>query len=93
MQIWAYGASSEQIQDIIKAGTGPADTVVDTSVHAETGSAFPQSGLTQAMSAAIRGKIDLLLVPSLELLGDKARAAQTIELFQSYGVSVKSISS
>ena len=93
MQILDYGASSEQVQEIIEAGIGPADTVVDTSIHAETGSSFPQSGLTQAMSAAIRGKIDLLLIPGFELLGDKARAAQTIELFQSYGVSIKSISS
>ena len=93
MQIWVYGASSEQVQDIIEVGVGPADTVVDTSVHAETGSTFPQGGLTQAMSAAIRGKIDLLLIPSFELLGNKVRAAQTIELFQSYGVSIKSISS
>ena len=91
MQIWVYGANSNQIQAMIEAGTNPSDTVVNTSVHAESGSAFPQSGLTQAMSAAIRGKIDVLLVPGLELLGDKVRAAQIIELFQSYGVSVKSI--
>lgn len=92
MRIWIYGDSPEQIQDIIKAGTAPDDTVVNTSVCAEAGSAFPQSGLTQAIAAAIRGKIDLLLVPRWELLGGKASAARTIELFQSYGVSVRSLS-
>ncbi len=93
MRIWVYGASPEQIQGIIETEISPADTVVDTSVCAEIDSAFPQSGLTQAISAAIRGKIDVLLVPSLDLLGKGKSAEPVMALFQNYGVSIKSASS
>ncbi len=93
MQIWIYGTSVKQIQSVIETDVSPSDIVAGTSVCAEDGSAFPHSGLSQAVSAAIRGKIDLLLISQFELLGDKDKAAQTIELFQSYGVSVKSASS
>lgn len=91
MRIWVYGADLEQIQAMIGASVGSGDTVAGASVCAGEASAFPQSGLTPAMSAAIQGKIDLLLVPRFELLGNKAKVAQTIELFQAYGVSIKSV--
>ena len=35
---------------------------------------------------------DVLLIPALTLLGNKAKADQTVELLRSYGVSVKSAS-
>ncbi len=92
MWIWIYGDSPEQVQSMIETRTGTADTVVGTSTCAASGSTFPQSGLTPAISAAIQGKIDLLLVPKFETLGSEASAARIIELFQSYGVLIRSIS-
>lgn len=93
MRIWIYGDASEQIRDIIEENVSISDTVVGTSLRAEIGSAFPKSGLTPAVSAAIRGGFDLLLIPAFGLLGDKAKADQMIGLFQSYGVLVRSVSS
>ena len=93
MRIWVYGDSPERIRDIIKENIGSDDTVTGTSISAEIGSAFPQSGLIPAISAAIRTDIDLLLVPTFELFGNTAKAEQTIELFRSYDVSVRSVSS
>lgn len=93
MRIWIYGDSLEQIQSMAENFAVPSDTVVGSSVCAEADSGFPQSGLTPAVSAAIRGEIDLLLIPTFELLGSGAKAEQLTELFQSYGVSIKSASS
>lgn len=66
MRIWVYGDSPEWIRDMIKENISFDDTVTDTSISAEIGSSFPQSGLTPAISAAIRGEIDLLLILSLK---------------------------
>lgn len=93
MRIWVYGDSPERIRDIIKENIRFGDTVTGTSISAEIGSAFPQSGLIPAISAAMREEIDLLLIPSLQLLGKKRKAEEIVELFQNYGVSVKSVSS
>lgn len=93
MRIWVYGDCPEQIQSMIEKNVNSSDTVVGTSVRAEIGAAFPQSGLTPAVSAAIRGEFDLLLIPAFGLLGDKTKADQMIGLFQGYGVSVRSVSS
>ena len=92
MRIWIYGDSPERIRDMIEENTSPDDTVTGTSVCAEIGSVFPQSGLIPAISAAIRKDIDLLLVPTFGLLGNTTKAEQTIELFRSYNVSVRSVS-
>lgn len=92
MRIWVYGDSPERILDMIEKNMNSDDTVTGTSVCAEIGSAFPQSGLIPAISAAIRNNIDLLRVPTFELLGNTTKAEQIIELFQNYGVSVKSVS-
>ncbi len=91
MRIWIYGGSLEQVQSMTDNIAVPCDTVVGSSVCAESDSGFPQSGLTPAVSAAIRGEIDLLLIPTFGLLG--AKVEQLTELFQSYGVSIKSVSS
>ena len=92
MRIWVYGESPEQIQSIIEENVSSDDTVVGTSVRAEIGSAFPQSGLTPAISTAIRGELDLLLIPAFGLLGNKIKADQIMGLFQGYSVSVRSVS-
>ena len=93
MRIWVYGDSPERIREMIEENISFDDTVTGTSVCAEIGSVFPQSGLIPAISAAIRNDIDLLLVPTFELLGNTAKAEQTIELFRSYNVSIRSVSS
>ena len=93
MRIWVYGDSPERIRNMIEENISSEDTVTGTSVCAEIGSAFPQSGLIPAISAAIQNNIDLLLVPTFELLGNTTKTEQTIELFQSYNVSVRSVSS
>ena len=88
MRVWIYGGSPEEVQEVIEKSVSSG-----TSLRAEIGSPFPQSGLVAAISAAIRGEFDLLLVPTFELIGNRRRAAQMVELFQNYGVSVKSVSS
>lgn len=93
MRIWVYGEDPEQIQNMIEKHVSPGDTAAGTSTRAEFCSAFPHSGLTPAISAAVRGEIDLLLIPSFRLLGDRGKAEEIVELFRSYGVSVKSVSS
>ncbi len=93
MRVWIYGDSPAEIQELIEQSVRFGDTVTGTSLRAETGSPFPQGGLAAAISAAMRGEFDLLLVPAFELLGNKRTAAQLAELFQGYGVSVKSASS
>lgn len=93
MRIWVYGDSPEQIRDMIEENMNFDDTVAGTSISAEIGSAFPYNGLTPAISGAIRGEIDLLLlIHSFQMLGDKGKAEEIVELFQNYGVSVKSVS-
>lgn len=93
MRIWIYGGSPEEVRNMIEKHVGSGDTVTGTSLRAEAGSAFPQSGFVPAISAAIRGELDLLLVPALELSRNSAQASQMAELFQAYGVSVRSASS
>ncbi len=93
MRIWVYGDSLEQLRDMIEAAVSSSDTVVGASVRAEAGSAFPQGGLTPAISAAIRGELDLLLIPTWEMLGCGTKAGQMTEIFQSYGISIRSVSS
>lgn len=93
MRIWIYGSSPEEVREMIEKSVSFGNTVSGTSLRAEVGSPFPQSGLIAAMSAAMRGEVDLLLVPAFELLGNRVKAAQMVELFRCYGVSVKSVSS
>lgn len=93
MRLWIYGSSPEEVQEMAEKSVSLENTISGTSLRAEIGSPFPQSGLAAAISAAIRGEFDLLLVPTFELIGNRRRAAQMVELFQSYGVSVKSVSS
>ncbi|WP_300417995.1 hypothetical protein [uncultured Oscillibacter sp.] len=69
------------------------NTVSGTPLRAEIGSPFPQSGLVAAISAAMRGEFGLPLVPDFELPGNRSKTTPLIELFQNYGVSVKSVSS
>ena len=92
MRIWIYGGSPEEIQEMIEKSVSFGNTVSGTSLRAETDSSFPQSGLIAAISAAMRGEFDLLQLLALEL-GNKSKAAQMVELFQNYGVSVRSVSS
>jgi len=77
MRIWVYGDSPERIREMIEENISSDDTVTGASVCAEIGSAFPQSGLIPAISAAIQNNIDLLLVHTFELLGNTAKAEQT----------------
>lgn len=93
MRVWIYGGSPEEVQEVIEKSVSLENTISGTSLRAKIGSPFPQSGLVAAISAAIRGEFDLLLVPTFELIGNRRRAAQMVELFQNYGVSVKSVSS
>ncbi len=92
MRIWVYGDSPEQIQNMIENAGSSSDIIVGTSVCANVDSNFPRSGLVPAISAAMRGKFDLLLIPAFNLLGCGAKEQMT-ELFQSYGVVIKSASS
>ncbi len=93
MRVWVYGDSLKRVQNIIENAVSSSDTVVGTSARVEAGSEFPQGGLTPAISAAIHGEIDLLLIPTFELLGGGTKAGQMTELFRNYGVLIRSVSS
>ncbi|MCM1233766.1 MAG: hypothetical protein NC489_26945 [Ruminococcus flavefaciens] len=90
MRIWIYGENLEQIREVTKKAVCSSDIVVGSSIRAEPASAFPKSGLTPAVSAAIRGEIDLLLIPAFESLGNAGEIRQAAEWFQRYGVSIRS---
>lgn len=92
MRVWIYGNNLEQIQQIRDNMIHSCDTVVGTSVCAEDGSAFPQGGLTPAIYSAMRAEIDQLIISEQRLLGSDVQYEQMVELFQSYGVSIKSAS-
>lgn len=92
MRIWIYGDSLEQIKNMIEVADSPSDIIVGTSVCAGVCSTFPRSGLAPAISAAVQGKLDLLLIPTFKLPGLEAKSRMA-ELFKSYGVAVKSASS
>ena len=92
MRVWIYGNNLKQVQQIKDNMVRSCDTVVGTSVCVENGSAFPQSGLTPALYSAMRGEIDQLIISEPCLLGGDTQYTQAVELFQSYGVSIKSAS-
>ena len=92
MRVWIYGKDLEQIQQIKDNMVRSCNTIVGTSVCAENGSAFPQSGLTPALYSAMRGETDQLIISEPCLLGSDTQYTQMAELFQSYGVSIKSAS-
>lgn len=92
MRVWIYGNNLKQIQQIKDNMVHSGDIVVGTSVCAEDSSAFPQSGLTPALYSAMRAEIDQLIISEQSLLGSDVQYTQMVELFQSYGVSIKSAS-
>lgn len=92
MRIWIYGNNLEQIQQLKDSMIHLGDTVVGTSVCAEDGSVFPQSGLTPALYSAMRAEIDQLIISEQGLLSSDVQYTQMVELFQSYEVSIKSAS-
>lgn len=92
MRIWIYGYGLDQIKQIKDHTLCPHDTVAGVSVCAKDSCPFPQSGLTPALSAAIRSELDQLIVADDRLLGSESQRVQIVALFQSYGVSIKSAS-
>lgn len=92
MRTWIYGYGLDQIQQVRDKALCPHDTVAGFSVCAADDRPFPQSGLTPALYAAMRSEIDQLIVADDKLLGSGPQRMQTVELFQSYGVSIKSAS-
>lgn len=94
MRVWLYGANTAEIYELARGAAHRADTVVGTSTAAVEGSAFPKSGLTPAICAAMRAEIDAFVVSHWTLLGtDAAQIEQTKALFAPYGVRIKSASS
>ncbi len=92
MRTWIYGYGLDQIQQMRDKALCPHDTVAGFSVCAADDRPFPQSGLTPALYAAMRSEIDQLIVADDNLLGSGPQRVQIVELFQSYGVSIKSAS-
>lgn len=92
MRVWIYGKNRKQVQQIEGSMIHSCDRVAGTSVCAEKDAAFPQSGLAAAIYSAMRAEIDLLVISDRGLLGSEIQQRQMAELFQSYGVSIKSAS-
>ena len=94
MRVWLYGANNTEVCELVCGAAHRADTAAGTSTAAVEGSAFPKSGLTPAICAAMREEIDALVVSRWTLLGtDTAQIEQTKALFAPYGVRIKSASS
>lgn len=88
--IWAHGYDSSDLARLTASLT-EHERLIGTSLPSPTQSAFPQGGLIPALQAAMRGELHVLLVRDVALLGENSeKQAETILLFQSYGVSVKS---
>lgn len=92
MRVWIYGKNLKQVQQIEGSMIPSCDHVAGTSVCAGEDAAFPQSGLTAAIYSAMRAEIDQLIISDRGLLGSEIQQQQMAELFQSYGVSIKSAS-
>ncbi len=93
MRIWLYGRDQNTVQALF-LGIGTTDTVIGVSVAPPPDGLPPQSGLTQAMCAAIRGELDTLLIFERRMLGSTPQQmSETEKRFQDYGVTVKSLSS
>ena len=93
MRVWVYGKSLAQIQTIADCYARSGDAVIGVSLCAGEGTQFPQSGLTRALCSAMRGEIDLIVVPNPRLLGNDTQIKQAEELFCRYGVAIRSASS
>lgn len=93
MRIWIYGKDPSAVQALTQRKR-PADIIIGSSTLPAPGAAFPFSGLTQAMYAALRRELDILLVSGRQLLGEDLYQIQEMEReFERYGVSVRSASS
>lgn len=92
MKVWICGRSDEESLCMQAHCLGSEDTLQGSSIHSETGTTFPLSGLTPAMQTALRGELDLLLVSDSALLGNAPEQIRgMLETFRSYGVSVRSV--
>lgn len=91
-RIWLYCHNNEETEWATKHCVSDQDCVVGTSCQMEGNKYFPHSGLIPVMNAAIRGKIDFLIVSNLDqLYQDSAQAEELLHTLDSYGVSVKSL--
>lgn len=93
MRVWVYGRSLTQIQTIADRYARSGDVVIGISLCAGDGARFPQSGLTRALCSAMRGEIDLIVVPNRRLLGNNAQTKEIQDLFFRYGTAIRSASS
>lgn len=93
MRVWVYGRSLTQIQTIADRYAQSGDVVIGISLCAGDGARFPQSGLTRALCSAMRGEIDLIVVPNRRLLGNNAQIKEIQDLFFRYGTAIRSASS
>lgn len=92
MRVWVYGKSLAQIQTIADHYVRSGDAVIGISLCAGDGAQFPQSGLTRALCSAMRGEIDLVVVPNRRLLGSSAQLKEMEDLFYRYGAVIRSAS-
>ena len=93
MRVWVYGRSLAQIQTIADRYAQSCDAVVGVSLCAGDGAQFPQSGLTRVLCSAMRGELDIIVVPNHRLLGNNTQIKEMENLFCRYGVAIKSASS
>lgn len=93
MRVWVYGRSLAQIQTIADRYAQSGDAVVGVSLCAGDGAQFPQSGLTRVLCSAMRGELDIIVVPNHRLLGNNTQIKEMENLFCRYGVAIKSASS
>lgn len=87
-----FYADTEQIQQLKDSSAYSNDIVIGASVCPKNGSAFLQRGLVSALYSAMWAKIDQLIISDRSLLGGERQQEHMAELFQSYGVSIKSAS-
>lgn len=93
MRVWVYGRSLTQIQTIADRYARSGDVVIGISLCAGDGARFPQSGLTRALCSAMRGEIDLIVIPNRRLLGNNVQIKEMEDLFCRYGTAIRSASS
>ena len=93
MRVWVYGRSLTQIQTIADHYARSGDVVIGISLSAGDRAQFPQSGLTRALCSAMRGEIDMIVVPNRRLLGNNAQIKEMEDLFCRYGAAIRSASS
>ena len=90
-RVWLHCRDEDKEKTAATRMASEQVSVIGVSHCQKENSIFPHSGLIPALHAAMRGDIDILIVENSERLGqDFIQTQEFKDVFESYGVSVRS---